>query len=356
MKVYLIQNTPTAHINEMVNSLEKDGLQTKVFYATSNGEDHHNRNNYYSKKINFEFIKKIFYSNGLVIITGWMNINMIVLNILFFVTQKKYFYWTDRPSKVSSFSFASFKRLASILIMRYSNSFILCVGKTAQEYFQKKGFNKSRLINYPILTSCLENKIDKNKKVRWRKVNFKIEKDMFLISSGSRLEYEKGYDLLLKAVFLIEDTLKEKIKLIIVGNGSQKNNLKELAGELNLTNNIIFLDWQEIEYFKEIIAHSDLFIHPSRYDAYGASIYPLALGVPVLGSSKAGVIIDRVIDGFNGLVFDPENLNDFKSKIEKLILNNSLISKLGNNALSNSKLHQPNMYAKTLKKYEQKFY
>ena len=56
-KVYLIQNTPTAHINEMVNSLEKDGLQTKVFYATSNGEDHHSRNNYYSKKINFEFIK-----------------------------------------------------------------------------------------------------------------------------------------------------------------------------------------------------------------------------------------------------------------------------------------------------------
>ena len=69
--------------------------------------------------------------------------------------------------------------------MRYSNSFILCVGKTAQEYFQKKGFNKSRLINYPILTSCLEKKIDKNRKVRWRKVNFKIEKDMFLISSGS---------------------------------------------------------------------------------------------------------------------------------------------------------------------------
>ena len=58
----------------MINSLEKDGLQTKVFYAAGNSEDHRSKNNYYSKKINFEFIKKIFYSNGIVIITGWMNI------------------------------------------------------------------------------------------------------------------------------------------------------------------------------------------------------------------------------------------------------------------------------------------
>ena len=156
MKVHLIQNIPTAHIKEMADSLKKNVFQTKVFYAVSNCGDSFIKNNLYSKKLNFEFIKKIFYSNGLIIITGWMNINMIVLNILFFVTQRKYFYWTDRPSKVSSFSYASFKRLISELILKYSNAFILCVGRTTQEYFERKGFNKSRLINYPILTSCLK--------------------------------------------------------------------------------------------------------------------------------------------------------------------------------------------------------
>ena len=59
---------------------------------------------------------------------------------------------------------------------------------------------------------------------------------------------------------------------------------------------------------------SDLYVHPSRYDAYGPSYIPLSMGVSVIGSNKAGVIIDRIINGHNGFILPLMMLINYQKK------------------------------------------
>ena len=146
----------------------------------------------------------------------------------------------------------------------------------------------------------------------------------------------------------------KNIKVVIIGEGSELEALEQMTQEFNLLDNIIFLGWQKISMFKEVVSNSDLFIHPARYDAYGASIYPLASGIPVIGSINAGVCKERITSGFNGYLFDPNNPTELKEKILTLIQNPLSLTKMGLNAFVDSKNHEPAMLINVLKKEHEK--
>ena len=362
MKICLIQHTESAHINEFLDSLEKQDIDFEVYYCVKllkfNKSDN-SKINIYSNKLDFNFIRRINQKqNEIIILTGWMNTNLILLNLIFFVRRLNYYYWTDRPRPISKFSFSSFKRLISQSILKYSNAKILCAGNTTVKYFKDLDFNKDKLINFPICISRIKEIVSEKNKRIWRKKNLNINgSKVFLISAGSRLEKEKGYDILIKAISLINRRILSNIKVIIIGEGSELETLKQMTQELHLIDNIIFLGWQKISMFKELVSNSDLFIHPARYDAYGASIYPLASGIPVVGSINAGVCKERIINGFNGFLFDPKNPLELKDKILSLIENQLTLKNMGLNAFIDSKNHEPAMLINILKiEYEKNFH
>jgi len=362
MKICLIQNTESAHINEFLDSLEKQDIDFEVYYCVKPlkfKKSDNSKINIYSNRLDFDFIRKInLKQNEIIILTGWMNTNLILLNLIFFIRRLNYYYWTDRPSYISRFSFSSFKRLIAQSILKYSNAKILCAGNTTVEYFKDLDFNQDKLINFPICISRIEEIVSMENKHIWKKNNFNINSSkVFLISAGSRLEKEKGYDILIKAISLINKSILNNIKVIIIGEGSELEALKQMTQQLNLIDNIIFLGWQKISMFKEVVSNSDLFIHPARYDAYGASIYPLAYGIPVVGSINAGVCKERITDGFNGFLFDPNNTLELKDKIVSLIENPLTLKDMGLNAYEDSKNHEPLKLINILKKeYEKNFH
>jgi phosphatidylinositol alpha-1,6-mannosyltransferase len=79
---------------------------------------------------------------------------------------------------------------------------------------------------------------------------------------------------------------------------------------------------------------SDIFIMPSRningdFEGFGIVYLEANLaGKPVI-AGRSGGVGDAVIDGLNGLMVDPENVNDIREKIIKLALNPELRHKLG---------------------------
>tara|TARA_B110000238_G_C16097943_1_gene426956 strand:+ start:349 stop:1446 length:1098 start_codon:yes stop_codon:yes gene_type:complete len=361
MKICLIQHTESAHINEFLDLLEKQDIDFEVYYCVKPlkfKKSNNSKINIYSNSLDFNFIKKInLKQNEIIILTGWMNTNLILLNLIFFLRRLNYYYWTDRPRRISKFSFSSFKRLIAQSILKYSNAKILCAGNTALEYFKDLNFDEDKLINFPICISRIEEIVSVENKHIWRKNNFNINNEkVFLITAGSRLEKEKGYDILIKAISLIDKKILKNIKVVIIGEGSELEALKQMTQELNLLDNIIFLGWQKISMFKEVVSNSDLFIHPARYDAYGASIYPLASGIPVIGSINAGVCKERITSGFNGYLFDPNNPTELKEKILTLIKNPLSLAKMGLNAFVDSKNHEPVILIDILKREYEKFF
>ena len=242
-----------------------------------------------------------------------MNVNTIILNIIFFIIRKKYFYYTDMPMSISKSSlFSKIKRSLSHLLIKYSRAKIICVGKPAINYFENQKF-KNRLINLPMIASVNSTYLERSSKFKWRYEKLGIESNKVLVTAGSRLEHIKGFDILINAVSKIEYKYRKLIKIVIYGDGSYKDKLYSLVKK-GFIRTVYFLRLDKFKFNEQLYSNVRSIRSPSRYDAYGPSYIPLSMGVSVIGSNKAGVIIDRIINGHNGFIYTFNDANQLSEK------------------------------------------
>ncbi|REE57514.1 glycosyltransferase involved in cell wall biosynthesis [Paenibacillus taihuensis] len=85
------------------------------------------------------------------------------------------------------------------------------------------------------------------------------------IVSVGRLEYQKGYDLLIQAFKLV--TLQHpNSNLYLLGEGSLRSELAQLAESLGIARNVHFAGFTENPYL--YMKHADLFVLSSRYEGF----------------------------------------------------------------------------------------
>jgi len=85
------------------------------------------------------------------------------------------------------------------------------------------------------------------------------------IVSVGRLTYQKGFDILIQA-FKIVNLEYPKSRLTILGEGENKDNLINLAKQLNINENILFVGFQQNPY--PYIKYSDVFVLSSRWEGF----------------------------------------------------------------------------------------
>ena len=108
-----------------------------------------------------------------------------------------------------------------------------------------------------------------------------------------RFEWEKNPALAIRAFAETHKTNKDA-GLVMLGGGSEEQELRRLANKLGVADRVEFPSWQEpLSYMKV----ADLLLVTSRYEGYGRQIVEaLAAGVPVLATDvgiarEAGAII-----------------------------------------------------------------
>lgn len=144
-------------------------------------------------------------------------------------------------------------------------------------------------------------------------INKKLNNNVKKLIAVGRLEHQKGFDLLLRAISLVKI---ENISLDIIGNGSKEKELKKLVKELNLNNKIKFLGFKKdvIEYIKQ----SDVFILSSRFEGFPNVVLEAhACGKPVVAFNCKGGLNELIEVGKNGELAELEDIKDLASKIEK---------------------------------------
>lgn len=347
IKFNLIQDIATPHNNNLIEQfIKNENVEIDIYYEKNQDSNlyqwskdisnEHLNAFIYGSRINLPFLVNCLRrKNEKFIIVGWANINTKLLLLLFFLLRRPFNYWTDCPLSNSSNSFYFSKYLKSLAykILLFSNCNILCVGITTISFFRKIGFPEKRLINFPIFV-----KIDDNPYVYRsfkESIRFKylVPEEGLLISAGSRLIFEKGFDILIHSISLLNLDVRNKIKLVIVGTGDQYDVLVKQIIDLGLNEVVILEKWLDIEDFKTLIANSDIFIHPARFDAYGGTIFAMSLGVPVIGSTGAGAALDRINHGINGFLFEPSNVLSLSKYIEKLFYDSTLRLNFSANSL-----------------------
>lgn len=121
-----------------------------------------------------------------------------------------------------------------------------------------------------------------------------------------RLSIEKNIINLIKAVNELPG-----ITLSIVGDGPQKDELKNIANE-----NIHFFGHVDNKRINKLFFVHDIFILPSFSETWGLVVdEALYFGLPVLISKYVGCAEELVIQPETGLIFDPYNIVDIKNKI-----------------------------------------
>lgn len=124
----------------------------------------------------------------------------------------------------------------------------------------------------------------------------------------------------------VEDVIKvfEKVrqqipsKLLMIGDGPERQNAEEIARHLSICNDIRFLGKQE--QMDEILSIADLFVLPSQYESFGLSaLEAMACAVPVISTDVGGLpeINVQGVTGFLSPVGDVECMAQHAMEILK---------------------------------------
>ena len=140
---------------------------------------------------------------------------------------------------------------------------------------------------------------------------FRKDKTFIVVS---RLEKIKLCDQIINVFSKIPESLN--VKLIILGDGSQRATLEKLTSELNQSHRIIFKGIiKDLNDLNDHIINTDFFLSASDTEGMSNSlIESMALGIPPIVSNVSGVE-EIVIDNHNGFIFEPRDEETFYNKI-----------------------------------------
>ena len=123
-------------------------------------------------------------------------------------------------------------------------------------------------------------------------------------------------------------------KLLLVGDGPERQTAESMCRELNLCDDMRFVGRQE--QMEDILAISDLFLLTSEYESFGlAALEAMASGVPVI-STNAGGLPEINEDGLTGFLADIGDVATMSKKAIQLLSNESLLQQFKQNAFDHA--------------------
>lgn len=146
-----------------------------------------------------------------------------------------------------------------------------------------------------------------------------------LVSSG-RLNREKGMDVVLRALALL-DGGPQAPRLVIQGAGPEEEALRTLARDLGLAGRVIFAGFVDNPY--AVLKHADLVVQASRREGFGnVLIEAMAAGVPVVAADCP--VGPRVIlqEGRAGMLAPPEDPAALAAAVRRVLDDPQLAARL----------------------------
>ena len=157
---------------------------------------------------------------------------------------------------------------------------IFAVSQSLRDSFAEKfGIESAQVVYNPVDSSEIIMKA-KSEAV------FREKHDVKLVALG-RMEYQKGYDRLLKAVEEIREK-NYRYHIYIIGKGSLETQMKQYAAEHALSDWVCFMGYQSNPY--PYLAAADALICSSRAEGFSTvATEAIILGIPVFTTNCSGM-------------------------------------------------------------------
>jgi teichuronic acid biosynthesis glycosyltransferase TuaC len=151
-----------------------------------------------------------------------------------------------------------------------------------------------------------------------------------MILSVGNLIPIKGHELLLRSVAAITPS-HPKVQCRIIGDGSERVRLQELARELRIEDRVHFLGRRSRAEVAVAMRECALFALPSWYEGLGC-VYLEAMSTERPAIACHGQGIEEIVrHGENGWLIEPQNLSGLTAALDVLLSDRLLREKLGRN-------------------------
>ncbi len=175
-----------------------------------------------------------------------------------------------------------------------------------------------------------------------------FEKIIFL--STSRLTPRKGIHHLIEAFAKAAKQSTTPLELHLVGEGEQKEVLEARVKELGIENKVQFFGRVEHERLTEFYDRAHAFVLPSKNEGMSnAALEALASGLPLIVSGTGGMQ-ELVTDGVNGLFIDPENIDEFATKLAVVAQDQTRLTSFGQESRRRAELRGWDKVAENFRK------
>lgn len=145
-----------------------------------------------------------------------------------------------------------------------------------------------------------------------------LNPDQLILGFVGRLDiYTKGLDLLVEA-FKEFQKKNENACLWIIGDGPEKEKLKQIIEEKNLSDKVELFGSKFAQEKEQLIQKMDVFVHPSRNEGLPSSVIEAShFGVPCIVSYATN--FQKYIEQYDaGLLVKDDNSDSLKQAIEKM--------------------------------------
>ena len=189
---------------------------------------------------------------------------------------------------------------------------IICVSEEVRNHYLKK--TKLPSDKFIVIENGVDlQEIEKIKEKKEIKEEFGIQNDDFVILTGGRLCKEKSIDFFLSIVPELKKQITN-LKILIAGEGEEKENLLNITKYLKLEDNVIFTGYRRD--ILSIIKISDLVVLTSKWEGMPNLILEgMALKKAVI-STNVGGCKEIIQNNVNGFLIE---YGDKKHLIEKIL-------------------------------------
>jgi len=187
-----------------------------------------------------------------------------------------------------------------------------------EEMFAQKYCNKITVIKNGINGHTIEKKSNSS---------FRSESNTVNLMIIGRLQNIKGHKELIDVFYELLKKYKN-IKLIIAGEGEEKERIQHQVERFNISDKVDLKGYIPVE---DVICESDIVILPSYTESFPLVLLEAMAAGKAIISTLVGGVPEIIEDGKNGFLIEPINKKQLYDKLEILIIDKELREKMGQN-------------------------
>lgn len=132
-----------------------------------------------------------------------------------------------------------------------------------------------------------------------------------VVGSVGRLDPMKAHDVLIRAIAQVEG-----VKVVILGEGSQRSQLEQLASDLGVSDRLTLLGW--VDHPRTYLPEFDVMVLPSRSEGFPLAIVEAMLAARPVIATRVGSVAEAVIDGETGILVDKDDVAGLATALRRL--------------------------------------